>query len=170
MAFTQHREDASGHPSTRCLHIRARDDVSRARARLHAPRARRTRPHRLASRARTPPTAPRPSRRAGQRVASKPVAVDAKPSASKALLDEVRAALVPSGANAATVLARHNGFKRRTRPERTSRRRWPRLWDARLRGVRSATDVRVQDREKARTKRQDAARSWRRRRRCMIRA
>ena len=79
---------------------------------LHAPRARRTRPHR--------PRVPRadatdgstPSRRADDApIASKPVAVDAKPSASKALLDEVRAALVPSGANAATVLRATQRFQ-----------------------------------------------------------
>jgi len=79
---------------------------------LHAPRARRTRPHRRRVPRADATDGSTPSRRADDApIASKPVAVDAKPSASKALLDEVRAALVPSGANAATVLRATQRFQ-----------------------------------------------------------
>ena len=79
---------------------------------LHAPRARRTRPHRRRVSRADATDGSSPSRRADDApIASKPVAVDAKPSASKALLDEVRAALVPSGANAATVLRATQRFQ-----------------------------------------------------------
>ena len=139
---------------------------------LHAPRARRTRPHR--------PRVPRadatdgstPSRRADDApIASKPVAVDAKPSASKALLDEVRAALVPSGANAATVLRATQRFQEAYEAgEDVETTVAKAMGFARSGRAEASGCTRPRSRKSSNKTPRRCEGSWRRRRRCMIRA